>query len=227
MALPAVLPALLDPTRLRLAGLLAGANWTTAELTGEVELSERVVLEALAVLQKAGLAESTEDGWTIPAATLRTMAQAAAEADLPMDPYIGFGMQEEERLVLSRYFEGRLLTEIPSSRAKRRIVLERLALEFDIGKRYGEDEVNELLDGALPNEDWDTIGGLVFSTLGHVPRNGEEFEFDGWHLTAHEVVGRRVRRVKIGRSVDVGERSGDASTLAGDDAAGESARSHS
>ena len=64
-----------------------------------------------------------------------------------------------------------------------------------------------------------TIGGLVFSTLGHVPRNGEELEFDGWHLTAVEVVGRRVRRVKIGRAEAVADAGSAADAAAGGSAA--------
>ena len=59
------------------------------------------------------------------------------------------------------------------------------------------DELNELLGGALPNDDWDTLGGLVFSTLEHVPHPGEELEFEGWHFTAEEVEGRRVRLVRV------------------------------
>ena len=59
------------------------------------------------------------------------------------------------------------------------------------------DELNELLDGNLPNDDWDTLGGLVFSTLEHVPTPGEQLELDGWHFTAEEVEGRRVRRVRV------------------------------
>ena len=35
------------------------------------------------------------------------------------------------------------------------------------------DEVNELLAVELPQEEWDTVGGLVFNTLGHVPIEGE------------------------------------------------------
>ncbi len=31
------------------------------------------------------------------------------------------------------------------------------------------DEVNEVLDVDLPQDEWDTVGGLVFNTLGHVP----------------------------------------------------------
>jgi CBS domain containing-hemolysin-like protein len=59
------------------------------------------------------------------------------------------------------------------------------------------DELNELLDGRLPNDDWDTLGGLVFSTLEHVPTPGEELELDDWHFTAIEVEGRRVRLVRV------------------------------
>lgn len=146
MAIAAVLPALLEPSRLRIAGLLCDRRWTATQLANEVGLSERAVLEALAVLQQAKIAQSDDDGtWTVPSTALRSLASAASETELPMDPYIGYGMLDEERLVLSRYFEGRVLVDIPSSRAKRRIVLERLALEFDIGRRYTEDAVNELL----------------------------------------------------------------------------------
>ena len=59
------------------------------------------------------------------------------------------------------------------------------------------DELNELLDGKLPKDGWDTLGGLVFSTLEHVPALGEELEFDGWNFTAVEVEGRRVRLVRV------------------------------
>ena len=61
------------------------------------------------------------------------------------------------------------------------------------------DELNELVDADLPNDDWDTLGGLVFSTLEHVPSPGEELELDGWRFTAVEVEGRRVRLVRVHR----------------------------
>jgi hypothetical protein len=72
-----------------------------------------------------------------------------------MDPAIGFGMTEDERVVLARYFAGRTLTGVPSSRAKRLVVLQRLALEFDVGRRYTEREVNEILFEFHP--DWSTL----------------------------------------------------------------------
>jgi putative hemolysin len=59
------------------------------------------------------------------------------------------------------------------------------------------DEVNELLDARLPEGDWDTIGGLLFYLLGHVPAEGEQIECDGFVLYAERVARRRIGRVRI------------------------------
>ncbi len=59
------------------------------------------------------------------------------------------------------------------------------------------EDLNELLDIRLPDDDWETIGGFLFSTLEHVPEVGESVDFDGWRFHAHEVEGRRVRRLRV------------------------------
>ena len=61
------------------------------------------------------------------------------------------------------------------------------------------DEVNELLNADLPEGDWDTVGGLVYSRLGHVPVEGEAVVIGGWTLTAQRIQGRRIGRVRISR----------------------------
>ena len=59
------------------------------------------------------------------------------------------------------------------------------------------DEVNELVRADLPEGDWDTVGGLVYSLLGHVPDEGESVDHDGRRLTAERVEGQRIGRVRI------------------------------
>ncbi len=54
-------------------------------------------------------------------------------------------MTADEQAVLSRFFRGTRLLEIPSQRSKRLVVLERLALEFEPGRRYSEKEVTGVL----------------------------------------------------------------------------------
>jgi putative hemolysin len=61
------------------------------------------------------------------------------------------------------------------------------------------DEVNELLDIELPDEEWDTVGGLVFNTLGHVPSEGECLTVDGLEFCAERIQGRRIVSVIITR----------------------------
>ena len=59
------------------------------------------------------------------------------------------------------------------------------------------DEVNELLDVELPDTDWDTVGGLMFNLLGHVPVEGETVEFQALEFRAERVQGRRIVTVRI------------------------------
>jgi CBS domain containing-hemolysin-like protein len=68
-----------------------------------------------------------------------------------------------------------------------------------VNARMPVDEVNELLDDTeLPEgEDWDTVGGLLYSLLGHVPREGESAEVGGHRLAAEKVQGRRIGLVRI------------------------------
>jgi CBS domain containing-hemolysin-like protein len=63
--------------------------------------------------------------------------------------------------------------------------------------RTSLDEVNELLNAGLPEGDWDTVGGLVYSRLGHVPTEGEAVTIGDWTLTAQRIQGRRIARVRI------------------------------
>ena len=58
-------------------------------------------------------------------------------------------------------------------------------------------DLNDLLELNLPDDDWETIGGFLFGTLGHVPLVGEAVDFEGWRFSALELEGRRVRRVSV------------------------------
>ena len=153
------LKQLLDLDRLAVAGALATGARSTGQLVGATGLDRRVVLEALGSLRSAELVVDShvdgESGHALDVAALRAIATELVDPDLPMDPVIGYGMTDDERVVLGRHFEGRTLTSIPVSRAKRLIVLERLALEFDVGRRYPEREVNSILGGFHP--DWSTL----------------------------------------------------------------------
>jgi putative hemolysin len=69
--------------------------------------------------------------------------------------------------------------------------------ELRVSARLVIDEVNELIDADLPTGAWDTVGGLVFDLLGHVPEAGESVTVDGVQLIADRVNNRRIERVLI------------------------------
>ncbi len=65
------------------------------------------------------------------------------------------------------------------------------------------DELNDLAGLALPEGDWDTVGGLVFDIFGRIPHEAETCEVDGYTLRVERVQGRRITKVKVlAREVD-------------------------
>ncbi len=58
-------------------------------------------------------------------------------------------------------------------------------------------ELNELLGTALPDDRWNTVGGLMFGTLGTIPAEGQHVVVDGYRFTAERVTGRRVTTVRV------------------------------
>jgi CBS domain containing-hemolysin-like protein len=68
---------------------------------------------------------------------------------------------------------------------------------YVVDGRMSIGDLNDLLEIELPDEDWDTIAGFVFSTLGHVPIEGESVDAKGWSFAAEELDGHRIRRVRV------------------------------
>jgi len=156
-----LLRLLVDPERLAVAGALAAGPGTTSELAGRAGVDERTVLEVVARLVRGGLAVGdAEDGYALEPSAWQALARSVATVVQEPDPTIGFGMTADERAVLGRFFEGRTLRQLPSSRSSRLVVLERLALEFEPGRHYHELEVNELLGQFLQartETDWSSL----------------------------------------------------------------------
>jgi putative hemolysin len=65
---------------------------------------------------------------------------------------------------------------------------------------YSVDDADELLNAELPRGTWDTVGGLMLDLVGRVPDNGDSVDVDGFRLTAVDVRGRRIGRVRIERT---------------------------
>ena len=66
-----------------------------------------------------------------------------------------------------------------------------------IDARLDIDELGELIGTPIPDEDWDTVGGLILGLAGRVPAEGEAFEYNRHTLTVEKVQGRRVSQIRL------------------------------
>jgi CBS domain containing-hemolysin-like protein len=71
--------------------------------------------------------------------------------------------------------------------------------EYLVDARLDVDDLANTLDIRFPDEEWDTVGGLVLGLAGRVPDVGESFDYHDVTLTAEDVQGRRVARVRVAR----------------------------
>ena len=69
-----------------------------------------------------------------------------------------------------------------------------------VNARVHLDEVNELLGVRLPQDEVDTVAGLVYSLFGRVPAPGETFALPGIELRVEKTLGQRITRVRITRT---------------------------
>jgi putative hemolysin len=70
---------------------------------------------------------------------------------------------------------------------------------YRVSGKASIDDVNELLDVELPDEEWDTVAGLMLVLFGRIPKSGDDVDFQGLSFTAEEVQGRRIAKVLIAR----------------------------
>ena len=88
--------------------------------------------------------------------------------------------------------------------------------EFDVGEpevesisdnellldaRVSIDQLNDLLGVSVEGEGFDTVGGFVYQQLGKIPSQGDFVEYDGIKIEVLSTVGRRLKRLRVVKSV--------------------------
>jgi len=135
---------LADDDRRRVFAALVLGGSTLDEVREATGLTSRRAATALARLVSGDLVVRSDRGdHVLLGEAFRLAAVAAAPARPGPDPTDD--MPEDDARILRRYFRGRRLTQIPSQLSRRRVVLDRLAQEFDVGSRYSERQVNAIL----------------------------------------------------------------------------------
>ena len=168
-----------DPVRLAILGSAACGPVDADRLSADVGKPKVKVLKEIERLRSDGLLNQDNQ---LDVELLRDLAKRLP-SEAEHDPAIVDGpWSAEEQQILSRFFTGMHLVSLPSADAKRRVVLERLAFEFEPGLRYTERHVNSILQ--IYNEDYATLRrylvdyGMLTRADGVYWRSGGRFDDD-------------------------------------------------
>jgi len=110
------------------------------ELAAQLRLKEPTVSHHLARLQDLGLvsmrAEGTSHRYRLQGETLHRLRRELFTAEQVASIADSVEGEKWERKVLRTYFDGDRLTQIPTTRKKRDVILRWLVTQFDVGVRY-------------------------------------------------------------------------------------------
>lgn len=147
--------ALSDESRLKIVGVLAEKERSVDELAGLLNLKAPTVSHHLARLKEIGLVQMRSEGTTHLYSLNSRELRALSKQVLAMDTIVTIADSVEaegwERKILTDFFEGERLKEIPASRKKREVVLRWLAQQFEPGVQYKEKEVNRIIGKHHPD----------------------------------------------------------------------------
>jgi putative hemolysin len=59
--------------------------------------------------------------------------------------------------------------------------------------------LDRLFEVEIEDAEYETVAGLIFSALGHLPKPGETVEREGLRFTVEEVAGRRIKALRVER----------------------------
>jgi hypothetical protein len=148
--------AMANESRLRIVGLLAERERSVQELAELLSLKEPTVSHHLASLKSLGLVSARAEGVThwhalhlealtnLNRAMLDPTGVAALTREVSSEPW-------EDKVLASFVSADGVLTQVPASRRKRWIILRWLVSGFEEGRRYPEQEVNQIIQRRHPD----------------------------------------------------------------------------
>ncbi len=73
--------------------------------------------------------------------------------------------------------------------------------EYRVNGRVSVAELSDTLGVEVPEGSWSTMGGFIFTSLGHIPEEGEKITASGYIFCVEKVQGRRIARVRVSPGV--------------------------
>ena len=155
----ALLKCMADKSRLQILKSLAMEDMYVERLAERLNLTAPTISFHLKKLQDAGAVSSYKNQYytmyslnsaVFEVRLMDILREESAEADVQQERDLKYRQK-----VIDTFFEYGKLKAIPAQRKKRRIVLEEIAKDFEMGKTYDEKEVNLII--AAYHDDFCTI----------------------------------------------------------------------
>ena len=146
-----VLGLLAEESRLQVVAAIVMGARSESQVATATGLAPKVVRRSLDRLIRGGIVEIGQDrDLRVAVERFQEAAQRAA-ASRPQSRPEDLGATAGQAQVLRNYLENGRLTTVPAARAKRLVVLDFLAGQFDPGRVYPEDQVNYILGRFHPD----------------------------------------------------------------------------
>lgn len=142
--------ALADPNRLKIVGLLAEKAYSVEELAALLKLKPPTISHHLSKLMDAGLVSSRSESYynvyQLDQSVLEARTRSMFSQKELSSVVAGVDADAYDKRVIKDYTrrDGSLKT-LPAQRKKLEAVLRYVVKAFDVGKRYSEKQVNEIL----------------------------------------------------------------------------------
>lgn len=149
-----LLKLLADETRIEILNILMREDSYVEKIACDLSLTPATICYHLKKMEAAGVVRSARSQFYIIYSLNKEIFDKTLSEIIKKDDTADTE-EKYKKEVLAHFFKYGKLTQIPSQRKKREIVLAEIARSFEKGKDYGEKEVNEIIH--LFHEDHCTI----------------------------------------------------------------------
>ena len=140
-----LLKVLADETRLEILNILLREDSYVEKIACELSLTPATICYHLKKLESAGVVNCSRSQFYIIYSLNRDVFDKPLFALIQKEAPAVDTEDKYKKEVLSHFFKYGKLTQIPTQRKKREIVLAEIAKQFEPGQQYNETEVNEII----------------------------------------------------------------------------------
>ena len=140
-----LLKLIADETRLKILNILLKEDSYVEKIACELSLTPATICYHLKKMESAGVVNCSRSQFYIIYSLNRDIFEKPLYELIQKDDVVIDTEEKYKKEVISNFFKYGRLTQIPTQRKKREIVLFEILKQFETDREYGEKEVNEII----------------------------------------------------------------------------------